>query len=76
VTTGPPGPVVSHLPMLLDREAGPQGTLVGHMAKANSQWKNLDREPALAIFQGPHAYISPTWLQEHNVVPTWNAIDE
>ena len=74
VTTGPSGPEVSHLPLLLDREAGPQGTLVGHMAKANSQWKNLDGEPALAIFQGPHAYISPTWLQERNVVPTWNYV--
>lgn len=74
VTTGLSGPVVSHLPLLLDRAAGPNGTVIGHKAKANSQWKDLSGKDALAIFHGPHAYISPTWLQERNVVPTWNYV--
>src|SRR4051812_47054465 len=62
----------SHLPFLLERNAGPHGTLVGHMARANPQWKELADRNALAIFTGPHAYISPTWYEAENVVPTWN----
>ena len=62
----------SHLPLLLDEEAGSQGTLIGHMAQANPQWQLLDGRPILAVFTGPHAYISPTWYAEPNTVPTWN----
>ncbi len=65
-------PFPSHLPFLLERQCGPHGTLVGHMAKANSQWQELDGQTALAIFSGPHAYISPTWYEAEQVVPTWN----
>ena len=64
--------VASHLPLLLDEHAGSQGTLVGHMARANPQWHALEGRPALAVFTGPHAYISPTWYAEPNTVPTWN----
>lgn len=78
VTQHDGAPFASHLPLLLDRERGPQGTLVGHMAKANPQWRDaLDMEDgidALAIFHGPHTYISPTWYAEPNTVPTWNYI--
>ena len=42
------------------------------MAKANSQWQELDGQTALAVFSGPHAYISPTWYEAEHVVPTWN----
>ena len=62
----------SHLPFLLDRSAGRFGTLVGHMARANPQWERFTDEPCLAVFSGPHAYISPTWYEAENVVPTWN----
>ncbi len=65
-------PFASHLPLLLDRTAGPHGTLVGHMARANSQWREAGGQTALAIFSGPHAYISPTWYEAEQVVPTWN----
>lgn len=65
--------VASHLPLLLDRQAGSHGTLIGHMARANPQWQMLQRD-VLAIFSGPHAYISPTWYQAENVVPTWNYV--
>jgi transcriptional regulator len=62
----------SHLPLLLDEKAGSQGTLVGHMARANPQWRSLEGRPVVAVFTGPHAYISPTWYAEPHTVPTWN----
>ena len=66
----------SHLPLLLKREGGTgqQGTLVGHMAKANTQWEQAAGQEVLAIFAGPHAYISPTWYEDEKVVPTWNYV--
>src|SRR5262245_44913834 len=67
-------PFASHLPFLLDRLAGPHGTLVGHMARANPQWRELAGQTALAVFSGPHAYVSPTWYEAANVVPTWNYV--
>jgi transcriptional regulator len=65
-------PFASHLPFLLDRTAGPHGTLVGHLARANPQWREAAGQNVLAIFSGPHAYISPTWYEAEQVVPTWN----
>jgi transcriptional regulator len=65
-------PFATHLPFLLDADAGPHGTLVGHVARANPQWQGLDGQPVLAVFSGPHAYVSPTWYAAENVVPTWN----
>ena len=67
-------PFVSHLPFLLDRSAGPRGALIGHMARANPQWQSMALQIALAVFSGPHAYISPAWYEAENVVPTWNYI--
>lgn len=64
----------SHLPLLLEPSSGSRGTLVGHMARANPHWKGLDGQSVLTIFQGPHAYISPTWYQVRDVVPTWNYV--
>ncbi len=65
-------PFATHLPFLLDRAAGPHGTLIGHMARANPHWRELAGRTALAVFSGPHAYISPTWYEAASVVPTWN----
>jgi transcriptional regulator len=65
-------PFATHLPFLLDRTAGPNGALVGHLARANPQWREAAGQTALAIFSGPHAYISPTWYEAEQVVPTWN----
>ncbi len=67
-------PFVTHLPFLLDRAAGPHGTLIGHMARANLQWRELANQTALVVFSGPHAYISPRWYEATNVVPTWNYV--
>ncbi len=74
ITQGSSGSIASHLPILLDREAGGQGKLIGHMARANGQWKDADESEALVIFHGPHAYISPRWYSAKNVVPTWNYV--
>lgn len=67
-------PTANHLPLLLDRDRGPAGTLIGHLAAANPQAREADGQKVLAIFQGPHAYVSPTWYEEQNVVPTWNYV--
>ena len=61
----------AHLPFLYDPRAG---WLLGHMARANPQWRELDGAPALAVFTGPHAYISPSWYEEAGAVPTWNYV--
>ncbi len=66
-------PFASHLPFLLDAGQGPYGTLLAHMARANPQWHALDSaQEVLIIFQGPHAYISPSWYEVELSVPTWN----
>ena len=65
-------PFASHLPILLDRSFAPDGCLVGHMARANPQWKQAAGQTVMAVFSGPHAYVSPTWYESENVVPTWN----
>jgi transcriptional regulator len=65
-------PFTSHLPLLLERDGGPQGRIVGHMARANPQWRDAAGQTGLVVFVGPHAYVSPTWYAEPNTVPTWN----
>ena len=67
-------PFASHVPLLLDRDAGPHGRLIGHFAKANPQAETAVNQTVLAIFHGPHAYISPQWYAAQNVVPTWNFV--
>jgi transcriptional regulator len=66
-------PVATHLPLLLDTGRGPYGTLLGHVARANAQWTSFNgTQEALVIFQGPHAYITPSWYEPGLNVPTWN----
>jgi transcriptional regulator len=65
-------PFATHLPFLLERRTGPHGTLVCHVARANPQWHQASCQTALAIFSGPHAYVSPAWYEAEQVVPTWN----
>ncbi|MFY4775354.1 FMN-binding negative transcriptional regulator [Metabacillus sp. RGM 3146] len=64
-------PVATHLPLILDRE---NGCLYGHFAKANDQWRGILDKTVLALFQGPHSYISPSWYETHKAVPTWNYV--
>jgi transcriptional regulator len=79
VTTGAEGLCASHIPFLLDRNAGSLGRLIGHVARANSQWKSTrDGSEALAIILGPDAYVTPSWYATKSatgrVVPTWNYV--
>ena len=66
--------MASHLPFVIDKDRGEQGLILGHMARANSQWKHADGQQVLAIFHGAHAYVSPSWYQEEDTVPTWNYV--
>lgn len=63
----------THIPMLLDRNEGELGTLIGHIAAANDQLRNFEKE-SLAIFQGAHKYISSSWYETDQSVPTWNYV--
>jgi transcriptional regulator len=79
VTLGSDGLNANHVPLLLLPEPGPFGTLRGHVARANPVWRDLNADvAALAIFQGPQAYVSPNWYptkkQTGKVVPTWNYV--
>lgn len=77
VTLGSAGLFASHIPMVLHRDDSTLGTLRGHLSRANAQWRDFSPTvDALAIFSGPHHYISPSWYPEKRetgkVVPTWN----
>ena len=75
-------PAVSHLPLFLDAAPTPDSSdstpaerallLLGHFARENSHNHVIDGAQVLAIFHGPHSYISPAWYAADNVVPTWN----
>jgi len=78
VTAGTSGIAANHLPFELDAGAGALGTLRCHVARDNDVWSEAlaGASQALAIFQGPSAYISPNWYptkrESHRVVPTYN----
>ena len=68
-------PVATHIPLHFDPAAGPHGTLTGHVARANPHGALLSsRTESLAIFHGPHAYVSPIWYRDHPAVPTWHHV--
>jgi transcriptional regulator len=78
VTMGSSGLFASHIPMVLEQN-GAMGLLKGHLSRANTQWRDYTPSiEALAIFSGPHHYITPTWYLEKQktgeVVPTWNYV--
>jgi transcriptional regulator len=66
------GLFATHTPVTLRR--GQEGLVIeGHVARANVHWKSMDGVvDAIAIFHGPHAYVSPTWFASSPAVPTWN----
>jgi transcriptional regulator len=74
VTAAGEVPFATHVPLLLEqRTDGP--VLLGHVARANPHWRAFDgARQSLAIFHGPHAYVSPSWYENHPSVPTWNYI--
>jgi transcriptional regulator len=77
VTLGPDGLNANHIPMEVDAEPAPFGTLRGHVARANPVWKDFVTDvEALVIFQGPSTYVTPSWYatkqSSGKVVPTYN----
>ncbi|MGE7695719.1 FMN-binding negative transcriptional regulator [Lysinibacillus sp. NPDC094177] len=64
-------PFATHLPLLLNDT---KDCLIGHFAKGNPQWKDIENQKVLAIFHGPHCYISPSWYETNQAVPTWNYV--
>ena len=80
VTAADGVPQATHLPFLYDADAGDNGRLLAHMARPNPQWRAFEKlaeagQETLVVFQGPHAYISPSWYGEGPPnVPTWNYV--
>jgi transcriptional regulator len=79
VSTGPGGFRTSILPMLFYPGEDDNGLLRGHLARGNPHWRELAADGrAIAIFNGPDAYITPAWYEEKRltgkVVPTWNYV--
>ena len=76
ITLTDDGLLATMLPFAYEPSAGPRGTLYGHVARNNDQWRKPARGESLAIIRGPDAYVSPSWYAakaEHGrVVPTWN----
>jgi len=73
LVTAAPEIRITHIPVMLDRSAGRYGTLYGHVSRHNPQAAGFDgRRPAVIVFRGPDAYISPAWFAKKEAVPTWN----
>ncbi|WP_144475659.1 FMN-binding negative transcriptional regulator [Cytobacillus oceanisediminis] len=61
----------THLPLILKKD---ENALYGHFARPNGQWKDIENQSVLVVFQGPHCYISPSWYEIKDAVPTWNYV--
>ena len=67
-------PWATHIPLELETKLSGESILAGHISRANPQWKSFSNgERVLAIFQGPHSYVSSSWYNHVNV-PTWNYV--
>lgn len=64
-------PVINHLPLMVQTR-GESNLLIGHLARANPQWKTFETAEVTAIFYGPDTYITPSWYHDRQNVPTWN----
>lgn len=64
-------PCATHLPLTLNKG---ENALYGHFARPNKQWKDIENQQVLVVFQGPHCYISPSWYETMKAVPTWNYV--
>jgi transcriptional regulator len=74
ISSAGPEPFGSHLPILIERDKGTHGSLIGHFARANPHWRLAHEQRTLTIFNGPHSYISPGWVESTSMVPTWNYV--
>lgn len=64
-------PYATHLPLIPDSN---HTYLYGHFARPNPQWQDITNQTVLAVFHGPHCYISPSWYETNKAVPTWNYV--
>lgn len=64
-------PFATHLPLILNKD---HTYIYGHFARPNAQWKDIQNQTVLAVFYGPHCYISPSWYETNKAVPTWNYV--
>ena len=72
ITSTASEPLVTHVPLILRQRTTLPYVITGHVARANPHGKALEQGlPTLAIFHGPHAYVSPAWYANHPSVPTW-----
>lgn len=69
VTIVSPSLQASRVPVVFEPE---NNCLIGHVARTNPHWRELEQQDCLVVIDGPHAYISPTWYQQVPNVPTWN----
>lgn len=66
-------PEATHLPFMIETHENKITKLIAHFAKANKHWLRIDEsKELLVVFQGPHAYITPSWYRQRETVPTWN----
>lgn len=76
ISNAPDGLAANAIPFLLQQEPAPLGKLEAHLARANSQWRDINGKPVLVVFQGPQSYVSPSFYETKHetgkVVPTWN----
>jgi transcriptional regulator len=73
LVTASPTLRITHIPVMLDRDAGQFGKLYGHISRQNPQGEAFDGQySAVIVFRGPHSYISPSWYEKSETVPTWN----
>jgi transcriptional regulator len=79
ICNGDDGPLANPIPFLLDSPEEETAVLRGHLSRANPAWRVIERQPdspVLVVFQGPQAYVTPSWYetkkQTGKVVPTWN----
>src|ERR1041384_5865433 len=79
ISAGRGGLLANPVPFVIVPEASERGTLRCHVSRANAQWRELMAvEECLVVFQGPQAYVTPTWYPTKRdtgkVVPTWNYV--
>jgi transcriptional regulator len=78
ITLTADGMIATMLPFAYDPAAGERGTLYGHVARNNDQWRKPALGESLVIVRGPDAYVSPSWYAAKaghgRVVPTWNYV--
>ena len=73
VTPVAPEPFITHLPLIHVADCEPHGTLLGHFARTNPHTQVATQAESVAVFHGPHAYVTPSWYADPAAaVPTWN----